>query len=197
MHNAQTNPLHLSERSIISEGSRRTEQWFTDARRRSEDERWPNSDVVGVPVRNGVHACHVLKSEAPLVKVREASRKVGLIQGGTRPCAYGKPKKVRPPMMNVGDELGPRDVPCARSVVGSAVSSQRSSVYRAAVLEAQAETQRALAGLASTRAECNGQHQAVTSIIMAVQQSVQGGLQVSDQLRTAQNLQGAWVRTMC
>ena len=105
-------------------------------------------------------------------------------QGVTRPCAYRKHKKVRPPMMNVGDELGARDMLCARSVVGSAVSSQRSSVCKAALLEAQAETQRAFAELTSTRAECNEQHQAITSKIFAVRQSVQEGLQVSDQKRT-------------
>ena len=88
-------------------------------------------------------------------------------------------------MMNVGDELGTRDMPWARSVIGSAVSSQRSSVYKAAVLEEQAETQRAFAGLASTRAECNEQHQAITSNVVEVRQSVLEGLQISDQLRTA------------
>ena len=67
------------------------------------------------------------------------------VQGVARPCAYGKHNKVRPPMMNVGDELGAGDMPRARSVAGSVIWSQRSSVYKAAVLEAQAETQRALA----------------------------------------------------
>ena len=121
-------------------------------------------------------------------------------QGATRPCAYEKHKKIRPPMMNVGDELGARDMPCARSVVGSAVSSQRSSVYKAAVLETQAETQaetqRAFAGLASTRAECNEQHQAITSNTVEVRQFVQEGLQISDQLRTAQSQQNVRVEAM-
>ena len=98
--------------------------------------------------------------------------------------------------MNVGNELGTRDMPCARSVFGSAVSSQRSSVYKAAVLEAQAETQRALAGLASTRAECNELNQAITSNIVGVRQSVQEGLQISDQLRTAQSQQNVRVEAM-
>ena len=64
------------------------------------------------------------------------------------------------------------------------------------MLEAQPETQRAFAGLASTRAECNEQHQAITSYIVAVRQSVQEGLQVSDQLRTAQSQQNARVEAM-
>ena len=59
---------------------------------------------------------------------------------------HGKHKKGRTPMMNVGNELGAGDMPIARSRAGSAISSQRSSVYKAAVLKAQAETQRALVG---------------------------------------------------
>ena len=98
--------------------------------------------------------------------------------------------------LNVGDDLGVKDIPCARSVVGSAVSSQRSSVYKAAVLEAQAETQRAFAGSASTRAECIEQHQAINSNIVAVHQSVQEGLQLSDNLRTSQSQQNARVEAM-
>ena len=35
------------ESSIALEGSRHTEQWVDDARRRSEDGRWPNSNEVG------------------------------------------------------------------------------------------------------------------------------------------------------
>ena len=102
------------------------------------------------------------------------------VQEITRPCAYGKHKKVRPPMMNMGEELGAGDVPHAQNVAGSAISSQRSSVHETAVLEAQAVTQRAFAGSVSTRAECNEQHQAITGNIKAVQRSVQEGLQVSD-----------------
>ena len=73
----------------------------------------------------------------------------------------------------------------ARNLASSTASSHRSST----VLERQAETQRALEGLACTRAECNEQYQALTGEIAAVQKSVQEGLQASDQLRTAQNLQ--------
>ena len=87
-------------------------------------------------------------------------------------------------------------MPCARSVACSAVSSQRSSVYKAAVLEAQAETKRAFAGLASTRAECNEQHQAITSNIVEVRKSVQERLQISDQIRTAQSQQNVRVEAM-
>ena len=196
-----------SESSSISEGSRRTERWVDDERRRSEDERWRNSNAMEAATEEGC-------SRAPRVgAASRCSQSMGSMlpdptfteelshvrpqnQGATRPCAYGKHKKIRPPMMNVGDELGTRDKPCTRSVVGSAVSSQRSSVYKAAVLEAQAETQRAFAGLASTRAECNEQHQAITSNIVEVRQSVQQGLQISDQLRPAQSQQSVRVEAI-
>ena len=80
-----------------------------------------------------------------------------------------------------------------RSMTNSMASSQRSSVYKTALLEAQAETQRALAGLASTRAECNEQHHAIVESIKTMQTTMREGLQVSDQLRTAQNVQNARV----
>ena len=82
----------------------------------------------------------------------------GPARGITRVCAYGKHKRVRPPMVNAGERH--LEAPRSRSVAGSVASSQRSSVYKATLLDAQAETQRALVGLASTRAECNEQHHA-------------------------------------
>ena len=78
-------------------------------------------------------------------------------------------------------------------MTGSVASSQRSSVYKTALLDAQPETQRALAGLASTRAECNEQHHAIVENIKTMQTTMREGLQVSDQLRTAQNVQKARV----
>ena len=80
-----------------------------------------------------------------------------------------------------------------RSITGSVASSQRSSVYKTSLLDAQAETQRALAGLASTRAECNEQHHAIVENIRTMQTTMREGLQVSDQLRTGQNVQNARV----
>ena len=59
-----------------------------------------------------------------------------------------------------------------------------------------AETQRAFAGLTSTRAECNEQYQAITINTVAVQQSVQEGLRISDQMRKTQNLQPTRVEAM-
>ena len=113
----------------------------------------------------------------------------GIARGITRVCAYGKHKKVRPPMVNAGERH--LEAPRTRSVAGSVASSQWSSVYKAALLYAQAETQRALAGLASTRAECNEQHHAIVENIRTMQTTMREGLQVSDQLRTAQNVQNA------
>ena len=60
-------------------------------------------------------------------------------------------------------------------------------------MDAQAETQRALVGLASTRAECNEQHHAIVENMKTMQMTMREGLQVSDQLRTAQNVQSARV----
>ena len=94
-------------------------------------------------------------------------------------------------MMNTGERY--LNAPRTRSAAGSAASSQRSSVYKAALLDAQAETQRALVGLASTRAECNEQHHAIVENMKTMQMTMREGLQVSDQLRTAQNVQGARV----
>ena len=94
-------------------------------------------------------------------------------------------------MMNAGERY--LDAPRTRSAAGSVASSQRSSVYKAVLLDAQAETQRALAGLASTRAECNEQHHAIVENMKTMQMTMREGLQVSDQLRTTQNVQSARV----
>ena len=116
---------------------------------------------------------------------------LGTTRGPTRVCAYGKHKKVRPPMLNAGERR--QEASRVRSMTGSLASSQRSSVYKTALLDAQAETQRALAGLASTRAECNEQHLAIVENIKVMQTTMREGLQISDQLRTAQNVQNARV----
>ena len=118
----------------------------------------------------------------------------GVARGTTRVCAYGKHKKVRPPMVNAGEHRP--EASRARSMAGLVASSQRSSVYKTALLNAQAETQRALAGLASTRAECNEQHHAIVENIRTMQTTMREGLQVSDQLRTAQNVQNARVNAL-
>ena len=57
-----------SESSIISEGSRRTEQWVDETRRRSEDERWPNSNVIEATAEEG-------GSRTPRVGTESTNRK--------------------------------------------------------------------------------------------------------------------------
>ena len=97
-------------------------------------------------------------------------------------------------MLNAGERR--QEASRVRSMTGSLASPQRSSVYKTALLDAQAETQRALAGLASTRVECNEQHLAIVENIKVMQTTMRESLQVSGQLRTAQNVQNARVDTL-
>ena len=159
-----------SDGSVASGSSRRTDQWVDETCREKTneaEEELPNSNITNEPVAE--EGC----SRAPLseetisrlqVPVDQDLTYVGnanysgpqgsrLVRVITRVCAYGKHKRVRPPMMNAGERY--LDAPRTRSAAGSVASSQRSSVYRAALLDAQAETQRALVGLASTLAGCN------------------------------------------
>ena len=197
-----------SEGSVVSGNSRRTEQWVDQTcreRTNEVEEGWPNSKVTNEL------AAEERCSRAPLGEEANPSLRAtvdqdltyvggmsyarpqghGIARGPTRVCAYGKHKKVRPPMVNAGERRP--EASRVRSMTGSVASSQRSSVYKTALLDAQAETQRALAGLASTRAECNEQHHAILENIRTMQTTMREGLQVSDQLRTAQNVQKARV----
>ena len=200
-----------SENSSVSENSRRTEQWVDETcrdRTNEVEEGWPNSNATNELVAE--EGC----SRAPPAEEAQPSsqtdveqdltdvggmgyarpRGLGTTRGPTRVCAYGKHKKVRPPLLNVGEPR--QEASRVRSMTGSLASLQRSSVYKAALLDAQAETQRALAGLASTRAECNEEHLAIVENIKVMQTTMCEGLQVSDQLRTAQNVQNARVDTL-
>ena len=164
-----------AESSSVSENSRRTEQWVDETcrdRTNEMEEGWPNSNVTnGFVAEEGC-------SRAPPTEEAEPGSQTDMDQdltyvGGmsytrpTRVCAYGKHKKDRPPMLNAGERR--QKASRVRSMTGSLASSQRSSVYKAALLDAQAETQRALAGLASTRAECNEQHLAIVENINVMQ----------------------------
>ena len=197
-----------SENSSVSENSRRTEQWVDETcrdRTNEMEEGWPNSNVSNgfvaeegcsrAPPTEGAKPGLQTDMEQNLTYVEGMSyaRPQGLrtTRGPTRVCAYGKHKKVRPPVLNAGERR--QEASRVRSMTGSLASSQRSSVYKTALLDAQAETQRALAGLASTRAECNEQHLAIVENIKVMQTTMPEGLQVSDQLRTAQNVQNARV----
>ena len=197
-----------SEGSVASGSSRRTEQWVEEIcreRANEAEEEWPNSNVTNelaaeegcsrAPPREKMSSRLQIMVDEDLTYSENTSgarpQGSGITRGNARVCAYGKHKKVRPPMINVGERQV--EVPRKRSVAGSVASSQRSSVYKAAILEAQAETQRALAELASTRAGCNDQHRAIAENMRTLQTTMREGLQVSDQLRTAQNTQSARV----
>ena len=200
-----------SENSSISANSRRTEQWVDETcrdRANEVEEGWPNSNMTDelaaeegcsrAPPAGEIQLGSQTDIEQDLTYVGGMSyarqRGLGTTQGPTRVCAYGKHKKVRPPLLQVGEPR--QEASRVRSMTGSLASSQRSPVYKAALLDAQAETQRALAGLASTRAECNEQHLAIVENIKMMQTTMREGLQVSDQLRTAQNVQTARVDTL-
>ena len=200
-----------SENSSVSENSRRTEQWVDETcrdRANEVEEGWPNSNATDelvaeegcsrAPPAGETQLGSQTDMEQDLTYVGGMSyarqRGLGTTRGPTRVCAYGKHKKVRPPILQVGEPR--QEVSRVRSMTGSLASSQRSSVYKAALLDAQAETQRALAGLASTRAECNEQHLAIVENIKVTQTTMREGLQVSNRLRTAQNVQNARVDTL-
>ena len=200
-----------SENSSVSENSRRTEQWVDETcrdRTNELEEGWPNSNVTNelvaeegcsrAPPTEEAHPGSQTDMEQVLTYVGGMSyarqQGLGTTRGPTRVCAYGKHKKVRPPMLGAGERR--QEASRVRSVTGSLASLQRSSVYKAVLLDAQAETQRALAGLASTRAECNEQHLAIVENIKVMQMTMREGLQVSDHLRTAQNVQNARVDTI-
>ena len=200
-----------SENFSVSENSRRTEQWVDETcrdRTNEVEEGWPNSNVTNelvaeegcsrAPPHEEVPPGSQTDMEQDLTYVGGMSyarpQGLGTTRGPTRVCAYGKHKKVRPPMLNAGERR--QEASRVRSMTDSLASSQRSSVYKAALLDAQAETQRALAGLASIRAECNEQHLAIVENIKVMQTTMRECLQVSDQLRTAQNVQNARVDTL-
>ena len=200
-----------SENSSTSANSRRTEQWVDETcrdRANEVEEGWPNSNMTDelaaeegcsrAPPAGEIQLGSQTDIEQDLTYVGGMSyarqRGLGTTRGPTRVCAYGKHKKVRPPLLQVGEPH--QEASRVRSMTASLASSQRSSVYKAALLDAQAETQRALAGLASTRAECNEQHLAIVENIKVMQATMREGLQVSDQLRTAQNVQTARVDTL-
>ena len=166
-----------SANSSVSENSRRTEEWVDETcrdRTNEVEEGWPNSNVTNELVAE--EGC----SRAP----------------PTEEVPPGSQTDMEQDLTYVGGMSYVGGTSRVRSMTGSLASSQRSSVYKAALLDAPAETQRALAGLASTRAECNEQHLAIVENIKVMQTTMREGLQVSDQLRTAQNVQNARVDTL-
>ena len=127
-----------SEGSVVSENSRRTEQWVDDTRRESEDEGWPNSNVTNEPVaEEGCSRAPLGEEESPSLRAADQDlthvggmsyakpQWQGVTRGVTRICAYGKHKRVRPPMLSTGERRA--ETPRARCVAGSVASSQRSN----------------------------------------------------------------------
>ena len=93
-----------SESSIVSEVSRRTEQWVDEARRRSKDAGWPNSNAVEAPTEEGgSRALRAGAGNPTSQSTRSMLQNLTLAgrmnysqphaQGTIRPCAYGKQKK--------------------------------------------------------------------------------------------------------
>ena len=107
-----------SEGSVVSGNSRRTEQWVDETcRERTNEvgEGWPNSKVTNELAAEercsraplGEEANSSLQGAVDLTYVGGMSytrpRGQGIARGLTRVCAYGKHKKVRPPMVNAGE----------------------------------------------------------------------------------------------
>ena len=87
---------------------------------------------------------------------------------------------MRPPALCVQDELTRENASSFRDGTVPTTSSRLSSVYRAveeaaaartAMLQAEAEAQRASARLADTRVECNEQNKVITAELEAMQDS--------------------------
>ena len=108
--------------------------------------------------------------------------------------ASGK-QRMRPPALCVQDELTRENASPYCDGIVSTTSSRRSSVNlafeeaaaaRTAMLQAEAEAQRALARLADTRAECNEEHKVMTAELEDMQDSVKCSLRCATQQTTVQ-----------
>ena len=64
---------------------------------------------------------------------------------------------------------------------------EEAAAARTAVLQAEAEAQRALARPANTRAECKEQHKVMAAELEAMQNSVKGSLRAANQQNTVQS----------
>ena len=115
---------------------------------------------------------------------------------GSQAKASGKQKKVRPPTLCVENELNRDNASSVCDSTVSTSSSRRSSACRAveeaaaarsAILQAEAEAQRALARLAETRAECNEQHKVMAAEMEAMQNSVKSSVRSANQQNTVES----------
>ena len=110
--------------------------------------------------------------------------------------ASGKQKESAPPALCVENELKCNNASSIRDGTISTTSSRRflafsaveeAAAARTALLQAEAEAQRALAGLADTRAECNDQHKVMAVELEAMQNSVKSSLRAANQQNTVQS----------
>ena len=111
------------------------------------------------------------------------------------PAKTSGKQKMRHPALCVQDELTRENASSYRDGTVSTTSSRSSSAYRVveeaaaartAMLQAEAEAQRALARLTDTRAECNEQHKVMTAELGAMQVSVKCSLRTATQQTTVQ-----------
>ena len=108
------------ENSCVPENSRRTEQWVDETcrdRTNEVEEGWPNSNATNefvaeegcsrAPPAEEAQPGSQTDVEQDLTYVGGMGyarpRGLGTTRGPTRVCAYGKHKKVRPPMLNAGE----------------------------------------------------------------------------------------------
>ena len=178
--------------SPISEELIRTRQWIQDTRGELASPRtagnWPNSNQTALDVTIVRAGC----SGTPKDNDNPASKEsYAILEGMTyvgrmnyakyrleacRAKTSGK-QKMRFPALCVQDELIRENASSYRDGTASTTSSRRSLAYRAveeaaaartAMLQAEAEAQRALARLADTRADCNEQHKVMTAEMEAM-----------------------------
>ena len=201
----------VRDNSPSSEELLRTGQWIQikilGATSPQLDWFWPHSNITAVIVTSQRERCSKAPDEgsSPGSKDSDAILESMMYVGGmnyakyrleaSRTKAFEEQKKVRPPTLCMQDELDCANAQSFRDCATSMASSRRSSAYRAvevaaaartAMLQAEAEAQRAFARLADTRAESNEQHNAMTAELEAMQSSVKESLRATNQQHTVQ-----------
>ena len=201
----------VRDNSPVSEELLRTLQWIQDTRSGFASSQtggfWPNSNKTAVdatPLREGRSKAPD-EGSSPGSKDTDATLESMTYVGGMNYAKYrleasrtknlAKQKKMRLPTFCMQDELDRYNAQSIRDGTTSIASSRKSSAYRAveeaaaartAMLQAEAEAQRALAQLADTRAECNEQRKVMTAELEAMQSSVKDSLRVTNQQHTVQ-----------
>ena len=196
--------------SPVSEKLIRTGQWIQDNRGElvsPQTARFrPNSNQTAVDVTLVRAGCSRAPQDysSPASKDNEAVLGNMTYIGGMNYAKYcleacrakaSSKQMIRPPALCVQDELTRENASPLRDGTISTTSSRRSSAFRAveeaaaartAMLQTEAEAQRALASLADTCAECNEQHKVMTAELEAMQDSVKCSLRDATQQTTVQ-----------